>query len=472
MGPAMRAPLEARVSIRGSRQAGVRLPLPASREPLIRRQVPRSDPPPPTSAPAREVVPRVRLRTLLLLAAAGLGVRWFVPRAVGYWQLHASATEFANYASCMAGPSGPELLWQQPKEFWRLARRRLLASPPAARPFAACVASPEAFNESSTRARAQQARASDFVEYAGLTPPAPDGVSFDQLGIDDSRLQGLVASAGALLRKDVRELLRPTLRTRAAPHPAELALPAEGRGLPAVQLGYAAVSQRDGGYLLVTGRDANFAGYRSWDGGKTWTAASAEDAMARANAGRCTAGTGDNGFRLTSVGDGLHLESWQGGDPVSSVPLFGGDRRLLAFSCDQQAAVALASDDDQRLPVTFRFCAHLGRCRDLPVPAELHALPSAGVALSIARVRGATILSMSRSHVVRVISSRDDGQTWMPAVVAYDAAEYPTARFAEHTPTQLLPLDGRVLLYAGADRPGSTYPVLASDDLGASWHAP
>jgi hypothetical protein len=102
----------------------------------------------------------------------------------------------------------------------------------------------------------------------------------------------------------------------------------------------------------------------------------------------------------------------------------------------------------------------------------LHALPSAGTAFSIARVRGATILSMSRSQVVRVISSRDDGQTWMPPVVAYDAAEYPAARLGEHTPTQLLPLDGRVLLYAGADRPGSTYPVLASDDLGASWHAP
>jgi hypothetical protein len=468
----MRAPLEARVSIRGSRQAGLRLPLAPSREPMIRRRGPRSDPAPPASAPVREVVPPVRLRTLLLLAAAGLGVRWFVPRAIGYWQLHAAATEFANYASCMAGPSGPELLWQQPKEFWRLARRRLRAAPAAARPFATCVAASEAFTESSTRAHAQQARAGDYIEYAGLTPPAPDAVSFDQLGIDDSRLKGLVAAAGSLLRKDVRELLRPTLRTRAAPHPAELAVPAEGRGLPAVQLGYAAVSQRDGGYLLVTGRDANLAGYRSWDGGKTWTVTNSDDPTARANAGRCTAGAGDNGFRLTSVGDALHLESWQGGDAVSSVPLLGGDRRLLAFSCDQQAAVALASDEDQRLPITFRFCAHLGRCRDLPVPAELHSLPSAGTALSIARVRGATILSMSRSHVVRVISSRDDGQTWMPAVVAYDSAEYPTPPFGERTPTQLLPLDGRVLLYAGADRPGSTYPVLASDDLGASWHAP
>jgi hypothetical protein len=78
---------------------------------------------------------------------------------------------------------------------------------------------------------------------------------------------------------------------------------------------------------------------------------------------------------------------------------------------------------------------------------------------------------VSRSNIVRVISSRDDGQTWMPAVVAYDAGEYAGPRSSEHTPSRLLSLGDRVLLYAGADRPGASYPVLASDDLGASWHA-
>jgi hypothetical protein len=35
----------------------------------------------------------------------------------------------------------------------------------------------------------------------------------------------------------------------------------------------------------------------------------------------------------------------------------------------------------------------------------------------------------------------------------------------------LLALDARVLLYSGADRSGASYPVVASDDFGASWQA-
>jgi hypothetical protein len=39
-------------------------------------------------------------------------------------------------------------------------------------------------------------------------------------------------------------------------------------------------------------------------------------------------------------------------------------------------------------------------------------------------------------------------------------------------PTRLLSLGDRVLLYAGAERDRPSYAVLASDDFGASWHAP
>jgi hypothetical protein len=90
---------------------------------------------------------------------------------------------------------------------------------------------------------------------------------------------------------------------------------------------------------------------------------------------------------------------------------------------------------------------------------------------SAARVRGVTVLAVSLLGIVRVFSSRDDGETWTPSVVAYDREEYRGEGPARRTPTQLLGLDGRVLLYAGSDAAHSTYPVLASDDFGASWHA-
>src|SRR5262249_1039148 len=73
--------------------------------------------------------------------------------------------------------------------------------------------------------------------------------------------------------------------------------------------------------------------------------------------------------------------------------------------------------------------------------------------------------------VVRVTSSRDDGESWTPLVVAYDRAEQPAARAREAVPERLLALGGRVLLY-GAPSPAGDYPLLASDDFGASWHAP
>jgi hypothetical protein len=71
---------------------------------------------------------------------------------------------------------------------------------------------------------------------------------------------------------------------------------------------------------------------------------------------------------------------------------------------------------------------------------------------------------------VRVYSSRDDGQTWTPPVVAYDASEVPEFASAG-VPTRLLSLGNRVLLYAGAEREHPSYAVLASDDFGASWHS-
>jgi hypothetical protein len=95
---------------------------------------------------------------------------------------------------------------------------------------------------------------------------------------------------------------------------------------------------------------------------------------------------------------------------------------------------------------------------------------ASALGLSAARARGATILAASRGGIVRVFSSRDDGRTWTPPVVAFDSVE--AGSDSASVPARLLSLGDRVLLYAGAGRERPGYPVLASDDFGASWHAP
>jgi hypothetical protein len=88
-------------------------------------------------------------------------------------------------------------------------------------------------------------------------------------------------------------------------------------------------------------------------------------------------------------------------------------------------------------------------------------------------VRGATILAWERHGITRVTSSRDDGRTWTPVAVAFDAAEHPAVRARRlRAPARLLPLGERVLLYGGAERADQDYLLLVSDDLGASFRTP
>jgi hypothetical protein len=91
-------------------------------------------------------------------------------------------------------------------------------------------------------------------------------------------------------------------------------------------------------------------------------------------------------------------------------------------------------------------------------------LPADGVGLSIARIKGVAVMALSRGGVVRVISSRDDGATWTPPVVAFDRAEH-----GGTTPTHLLSLGSKLVLYAGSGNARESYPSLWSSDFGTSW---
>jgi hypothetical protein len=90
--------------------------------------------------------------------------------------------------------------------------------------------------------------------------------------------------------------------------------------------------------------------------------------------------------------------------------------------------------------------------------------------LDVARTRGVTVVAAEMHGIVRVTSSRDDGQTWTPWIVAFDAEEQ--SGLGSTLANRLLTVGHRIFLYGGAEKPARTYPLLASDDFGASWFAP
>ena len=285
-----------------------------------------------------------------------------------------------------------------------------------------------------------------------------------------ARLEALAEVASIFMRTPYAELVRPSRNARTVPHPVELPTPIDGRGLPRAGVGHAQVRSLDGGYLIVAGNGANRSAYRSRDGGMSWSAVDVDSPQLRATPGDCAVGPSSASFKLAVSGEQLRVESWLNSELETSFPLASADSRLLAFSCDTTAALAIVHEEGQSRSA-FRICPHRGRCRDLPLPLELRDEPRAEAVLSAARVRGVAVLSVAYQGVVRIFSSRNDGETWTPSVVAYDRDEHQVQGRGRATPTQLLALDTRVLLYAGADRAGASYPVLASDDFGASWQA-
>ena len=118
----------------------------------------------------------------------------------------------------------------------------------------------------------------------------------------------------------------------------------------------------------------------------------------------------------------------------------------------------------------MRLCPFGGRCGELTLPANVLATPASAV--DVAKVKGTVVLSVAQDGVVRVISSRDEGRTFTPAVVAFDAAEYPELALTRRAPVRLLALGERLLLLGGPVKGSDTYPVLASDDQGVSFRAP
>jgi hypothetical protein len=150
-----------------------------------------------------------------------------------------------------------------------------------------------------------------------------------------------------------------------------------------------------------------------------------------------------------------------------------GLTRVVAVACDDSALVAalLPATASGSESVSLFVCPQGEDCRPMPTPVWGEGL-TLRAPLDVQRTQGATIVAISRHGLVRTASSRDNGRSWTPFIVAFDRLTNAGLRVQIDEPNRLLALGKRVLLYGGAPRPGLTYPVLISDDLGASWRSP
>lgn len=365
--------------------------------------------------------PPFRIRYLLGVSIVVLAGWSALPRVRAAWELQSAAAAFANYALCMVGPTGPSLLRDNPAEFRKLARRRLITAGPQDRPFVKCgkaageAASPEV-------ARAHEATAWDFAEYGGdAADDRGKPRRLDDLAVTTERLADLTERAWPFVRGGYTALVQPSAYAAEAPHPVELPHPGLARG---------AVPERP---LLAGGK------------------------CAAASGGTLSLGlSSDRKFHVVRSVSPQGIESRAAFAPEGA--------RVVAAACDADGAVVAVGRPGTR-DVALVSCAYLGECVKVPLPGfgKGH---DVRFPLDVARVSGVTAVSTVMHGIVRVASTRDDGRSWTPFTVACDGAPP-----GSPCPDKLAALGNRIVL-SGAPLPGGVFAALVSDDAGASFRAP
>ncbi|HVU04920.1 MAG TPA: hypothetical protein VHE30_24385 [Polyangiaceae bacterium] len=371
--------------------------------------------------------PPVRLRFVLLVAAFGLAASLLYPRMGAAFRLNSAASAFADYALCMVGPTGPSLLRDNPSEFRKLVRRRLVAAPAEDRPFARCAKGARLVTQSVSVERAHLAVARSFVEY-GLGPSLTTApVRLDELAVTTRPLSELTDAAWPFVRGGYTSLIVASAYASEAAHPSEFPRAGLAKGPTP-------------GRTLAT------------------CVASGESAP------RYAVGLAPD--RKTTIVRSLSPEGI-----TSDATLGPAEARIAAVSCDDKTLVAAVGRPATR-SVSFYSCSHLGSCQPMPVPRFGKDGAEADFPLDLARIDGVTVVAVARAGITRVASSRDDGRTWTPFTVAFDAESHRDVVRDGLVPDRLFVSGKRILLYAEPRRPGGTFPILASDDAGASFHAP
>ncbi|HEX4335903.1 MAG TPA: hypothetical protein VH062_08320 [Polyangiaceae bacterium] len=370
--------------------------------------------------------PAFRLRYLLVCGALWVSYSALAPRVKAAWELHSVATAFADYALCMVGPTGPSLLRDNPAEFRRLVRRRLVAAGADDRPFSRCAKGAGQVTESPAIERAHRAQAATFAEYGGPAADASDAAHLDDVAVTTRRLAELADAGWPFVRGGYTSLVQASAYAAEAAHPIELPRPGVGHGAPPAR-----------------------------------------------SIGRCEAGGTGGAFVLGMSEDHRHKVVRTVTPEGASVDalLTAPEARVFAASCDEHAMVVATGHEGTR-DVALFSCAYLGACTPMSLPHLGASGPAVQYPLDVARVDGATVLVAPMHGIVRVSSSRDDGRSWTPLTVAFDPDAHTDLRFDVPEPDHLFVTGKRVLLYGVAPHGRGTFPVLVSEDLGASFRAP
>jgi hypothetical protein len=397
------------------------------------------------------------------LALAGSVLAWLTPRVRAAWQTHELGSAFGDYAVCMAGPSGAQLLRDDLAAFRRLVRRRVVSAAASETPFARCAASAKKITGSDPVERVHRLAAGHFAEHGTA---ARATVNLDQLQLGLEPLRVSVRESWPFVRGNYTALIKPSLSAREAVHPVAPPDPGVGRGLPPTTgLVKTAYRAREAQFVALGLGDTR-AVFQSFDGGASFRSVlDSAGAVAR----RCSGRDPARGFEFSTAADGSLLVTAVAAEAEPRTSLgVPGEHRLLAAACDDQALV-LAARREGVERTEFAVCRGERRCEPLALPQMAPFEPLATESFDLTRSAGTTIVAVSQAGIVRVISSRDDGRSWTPPNVAFDAGELTGPARDREPPFRLVSLGQRVLLY-GTSRAGANYALLASDDQGASFH--
>jgi hypothetical protein len=419
----------------------------------------------PVAAPVPPELP-FKLRYVLLVAILLGSAGWVFPRGRSAWRLHNLGTALAEHALCMAGPTGPRLLREDPGALAELLRRRIVMAAPHQRPFVACTEFADQIEMPVRSRQAYSRTASEFREYSGEAPSGRFSVrdfDFGRAGFD-----ALASAAWPFVRGGQLRLVEPPAHAKEGVHPLVPPPPGFGRGLPARGSAVRATMVDKGTIFGAFGSGVNAELVISKDGGRTFVAGGRERSSELLD--RCFADPGGPAFSLSRTDAGRHVALSLDVDGPPTAALLGeADERVVGVSCDAQALVAVLSKAKAGATapgVRLRQCPLRQACRDVAPPAGL-ALSEGD--LDVARAAGDTVLVVTRGGISRVASTRDDGATWTPVSVAFDAIS--AGLPAGAAPSMLLTVGPTVLLYGRPHRTTGTYVLLSSADHGASFRA-
>jgi len=401
---------------------------------------------------------------VLLLALVAWAVLSGYPRMQAAFRLHDVTVAVADYGLCMVGPMGPSLIRDRDADFQRLVRRRLVASAPTDRPFQRCAKLARSVTNSPEAERLHLSPASEFREYGGR------GAPLSQLGVSAAPLAQVFADAWPFARGGYTQLIKSSLGAVEAAHVPAPPRPVAGRGLPARSGVYRNVWREGSGFGVALGVGSESALYVTSDRGVSFRPLARRGDLFETHTERCASLDGRKVYRVSPREDGSGQQvffSLEGGEATLS-ELSPNSEQLLGSGCDERSLVALTADRER---LHLRLCPFGGRCGELSLPALLSGASPSSV--DVAKLKGTLVLSVAQSGVVRVVSSRDEGRTFTPPVVAFDAAEYPELGASRRPPSRLLALGDRLLLFGGgAPKASDGYLLLASDDQGVSFRAP